>query len=116
MAQFNERDRRILEALAYDPEAEPAFELIKSCLIWPDEWAEGLSREGLERLNEVWVARGMLHAGRALSEIPTPYRRAWEETLADGVQWPGFRRAELTPDWRSVLDVELRSAEEDEDF
>ena len=45
MAYFSHRDRALLEALQFDPTAKPGLELLKSCLIWPDERPDGLTSE-----------------------------------------------------------------------
>ena len=37
MTRLTDSDRLMIERLTYRPEGEPAYELIKSCLVWLDE-------------------------------------------------------------------------------
>ena len=43
MSNFSERDLKLIEVLQYDPELTPAYEFIKSCLVWKDEWPDNLT-------------------------------------------------------------------------
>jgi hypothetical protein len=66
--RFAELDRAILRQLVFDPACEPSYELMKSCLVWPDERPLRISREGYELLGDLWAVRGFLHRGIPLSQ------------------------------------------------
>ena len=96
-------------AAPVDPNATPGYELLKGCLIWPDEYVEGLSRAGCELLGDLFVARALLHSGRSIAAWPGGSERleqVWETALAAGLPWPGFTRVELTPDQHELLATE----------
>jgi hypothetical protein len=107
MSSLAPADRELIASLHFDPDAEPAFEAIKGCLVWPDEVPEELSREGYERLSTVIAARGMLHRGRDVHSLPPTFREAWVSALAEVGSWPGFRRVALSPADARYLNEEL---------
>ena len=110
MAYFNDRDRALVEALQYDPAAEPSFELLKGCLIWVDERADGLTSDGYERLCDLWIARSFLHRCEPFSSHPLDpeyFGRVWEEALNDKIRWPGFQRLTLSAADKAYYDAEL---------
>lgn len=43
MNYFSGNDLELIEALDYQPELEPSYEVIKDALIWEDERPSGLS-------------------------------------------------------------------------
>jgi hypothetical protein len=112
---FTPDDRRLLEALRFDPDATPAFEAIKGCLVWPDETPDGISPEGYERLSDLWVARSMLHQGRRDADLPAGLRTAWQVAHTEVASWPGFGRVDLSDADRDYLQAQLRELEESED-
>jgi hypothetical protein len=98
MNLFKDADRRLIEAQDFDETGEPAFELLKACLIWPDECPAGISNAGREVLNDLFIVRGFIHRG--LPKIhwgldPLYFSTLWENALASGIVWNGFRRIEL---------------------
>jgi hypothetical protein len=111
MPYFSARDHHVIEALQFDGNAKPAFELLKSCLIWPDERPAGISPEGYEKLCDLWIARACLHRGQAIGSgalDPAQFQRAWQEALDDKINWPGFQRVKLSPDDQAYYDACLR--------
>lgn len=115
MAFFSERDRALVENLVYDPKAKPAFDILRDCLVWADERPTGVTSEGWERLQDLWVARAFLYHGRPDSDLLDMgyFRQAWEEALADRFRWPGFRRLHLSDEDRAYFESELRAERDD---
>ncbi|MFO0696978.1 MAG: hypothetical protein U0230_25620 [Polyangiales bacterium] len=102
-----DRDRRAIESLVLDPEAEPSFEFLKSCLVWPDEISADISPPGYDFLADLLVYRGFVHRRKSideLRELAGPYKRAWAHALETGLRWPGFQRLELSPRDRAYLE------------
>lgn len=96
---FSEVDRRLIEAQVFDPEAAPSFEVMKSCLVWPDECPEHISNEGREVLYDLLIVRGFLHRGVPLERWgldPQFFLYRWEEAQATELLWNGFRRMHLS--------------------
>jgi len=111
MPYFSARDRAIIEALQYEADAAPAFELLKACLVWPDERPTNLTSEGYEKLCDLWIARACLHRGQPIGSgtLDAPsFQRAWQEALDDRINWPGFRRLKLSPKDQAYYDACLR--------
>src|SRR5262245_9078634 len=114
MAFLSERDRATVEALVYDPAAEPSFELLKGCLIWRDEIPINISSEGYDRVCDLWAARSCLHRGVPMAPVPIAgdrFKNAWEQAQREGLQWPGFRRVTLSETDRAYLDRSLAELE-----
>jgi hypothetical protein len=59
--RFSPTDRDTLQRIDFDPTAEPSFEIMKACLVWPDERPERISSEGFELLGDLWIVRGFVH-------------------------------------------------------
>jgi hypothetical protein len=57
------RDLGIIEALVYQPNLKPSYEVVKGVLTWRDEWSFELSQEGLEKIYKLWIARSYIHNG-----------------------------------------------------
>lgn len=114
MTLFSENDRRLIEALSFDPGAEPSFEMLKGCLVWPDERPEGITPNGYETLCDLWIARGMIHAGTDPDRLAAPYRNAWTEAVRTNLQWPGLRRLKLSEIDREYLARELAAMDDDD--
>lgn len=96
-------------AAPVDPNATPGYELLKGCLIWPDEYVEGLSPAGWELLGDLFVARALLHRGQAISAWPGGseiLQARWDTAIAAGLPWAGFARVELTADQQTYLAAE----------
>lgn len=93
-------------AARMDPGATPGYELLKGCLIWPDEYVEGLSRAGRELLGDLFVARALLHRGQPISSWPggtEALQARWDTAVAAGLPWAGFARVELNADQHAFL-------------
>ncbi|HEY6725433.1 MAG TPA: hypothetical protein VI197_15465 [Polyangiaceae bacterium] len=115
--RFSEADRVKLLSLRFDPDAEPSYELLKSCLVWPDECPEGISREGYELLQDLWIVRGFLH-----KQVPrenwgfrtTRFEDVWAQALQDIAEWPGFKRLQLSKADAEYLQRSMRELTEDD--
>lgn len=106
MSGLPDADRELLEAGEPDPDAEPLYNDVTSCLVWPDEVPDGLSREGYGYVRDLLVARGYLHRGIPVDRWDFGYADRWErwnEALASGLRWTGFRRIGLTAAERDLL-------------
>jgi hypothetical protein len=104
-------DRERIEALWFDPDATIAFNEITACLVWSDEWPEGLSPAGYEYVRDLLGARGYLHRGVPLAEWDfgsSDRIERWTEAHASGLRWNGFRRLELGDRERALLERYLR--------
>jgi hypothetical protein len=92
------QDRALLESLPFDPNASAAYNEITGALAWSDEIPDGLSQAGYDYLRDLLAVRGYLHRG-----LPVE-RERWDEALAVGLRWNGFRRVTLTTDQRALLE------------
>src|SRR5262245_35937210 len=104
--RFTQEDRESLERLAFDPRCEPSYELLKACLVWPDERPAQISKEGYELLCDLWIVRGFLHRGLPPEKWgldPGYFQEGWRNGRADVPHWPGFRRLELKEADRAYL-------------
>jgi hypothetical protein len=109
MEWITKADWGCFAAALLDPDAAPGYEPLKGCLIWPDEYVEGLSRSGWELLGDLFVARALLHSGRSIAAWPggsERLERVWETALAAGLPWTGFTRIELTAGQQAFLEAE----------
>ncbi|MEM9464013.1 MAG: hypothetical protein AAGA90_01500 [Actinomycetota bacterium] len=96
-------------AVPLDPDAQPGYEVLKGCLIWPDEYVDGLSRPGWELLGDLFVARGLLHRGQSIAAWPggsDHLQRRWDVAVGAGLPWAGFARTELTAAQHAFLAAE----------
>lgn len=104
--RFSDTDRDAIDRLPLDPAAEPSFEVLKECLIWPDERPSSISHDGYRTLSDVWIVRGFLHRQVPYEEWgldPAYFRDVWEYALSAIPNWPGFQRLELSPADRAYL-------------
>ncbi len=94
-----EHELTLLTELTVDPAAEPNFEILKYCLIWPDERPlKPLSAAGAEFLADLWIVRGFIHRGLPEHEWgldPQYFADVWEFGLANVEGWIGFKRLVL---------------------
>lgn len=104
---IEERDLNLIRALNFDPSAKPNFEMLKYCLIWPDERpSEHLSNEGSEFLSDLWIVRGFIHRSLPPEQwgLDSQYfKDVWAFGLKNVGQWPGFKRLALSETDRSNL-------------
>lgn len=115
--RFSEADRVKLLALRFDPNAEPSYELLKSCLVWPDECPQGLSREGYELLQDLWIVRGFLHKQKQREDWgvrTTRFEEVWARALKDVAEWPGFKRLQLSGADAAYLRRSMQEQSEDD--
>lgn len=95
-----ERDFDLLGALVLDPDAEATFDMLKYCLMWPDERPSvELSQEGRELLTDLWIVRGFIHRSLPREKWgldPQYFAEVWELGLAKVPEWPGFKRLVLS--------------------
>jgi hypothetical protein len=92
-------DLKKIEALVFQPELEPSYEVIKDALIWSDERPEDLSSEGYEKLIDLWIARSLIHKGIPFSDWrldPEYFEKVWSEATKQNFKWPGFNRLHLS--------------------
>lgn len=97
--RFSPEDRDILQRLIFDPTAQPSFELMKACLVWPDERPNQISKEGYELLGDLWIVRGYIHKGLPANQWgldPAYFQIVWNQALSDVPEWPGFQRLVLS--------------------
>ena len=98
MSYFLERDKKLIEKLLYNPNAKPGFNIINSTLTWADEYPEGLSKDGQEKLNDLWIARTIIYHNPDMIKWvlnPEHYKQVWEVAKKEGIEWPGFREERL---------------------
>jgi hypothetical protein len=111
--RFNEFDKSVVNNLLYDPNCEPSFELIRSCLIWFDERTERISNEGYGLLGDLWSVRGYIHQNVSRENWgldPKYFQTVWDNALNDVPNWPGFKRLELSSRERQYLSESLEAA------
>ena len=112
---FAERDLRLIESLDYDPALEPAYDFMRSCLVWTDERADNLTPAGYETLCDLWIARSFVHRGLDFSTHPLDphyFKDVWERAFKQGVKWPGFNRLSLKPEDREYYEKMLQEEED----
>lgn len=110
MTVLSDADRERLEAVPFDSSAEPVFNEVTACLVWPDEVPDGLSRDGYAIVRDLLVARGLIHRAVAVEDWDygwTERLERWNESLLSGLRWNGFRRLALTADQRRLLERHL---------
>jgi hypothetical protein len=101
-----ESDRAAIEALTYDRLCRPSYDLIKACLLWPDERPQKISNAGYEVLCDLWIVRGFIHRGLPPEDWgldPQYFQAVWAEALRSELRWPGLLRASLSEEDRKVL-------------
>jgi hypothetical protein len=99
MNYFSGKDLELIEALDYQPELEPSYEVIKDALIWEDERPSGLSTDGYEKLCDLWIARSFIHREIPFSNWsldPKYFENVWSEAIKQGFKWSGFNRLILS--------------------
>lgn len=99
MHLFSQRDRRLVESLVYDGNAEPSYEQLKDCLIWPDELPENITPDGYEVLSNLWIARSLFHRGRSFDSYPldsTYIKKSWELAHQLNLKWPGLHPSRIS--------------------
>ena len=101
-------DMEVLENLTLDPTAQPSFEVLKCCLIWPDERPfERLSHAGQEFLSDLWIVRGFIHRSVPRDEWgldPDYFWETWNFGLSNVARWPGFQRLTISDADRACLE------------
>jgi hypothetical protein len=110
MSVLSDGDRRLVDEQAFDPDAEASFNEVTWCLVWSDEIPDGLSRDGYEIVRDLLVARGLIHRGVPVESWDYGWMDRWErwnEALASGLRWNGFRRIGLTTAQRTLLSRHL---------
>jgi hypothetical protein len=96
MSTLSDADRALVEAMAFD--------------------ADAVSREGYRLVRDLLVARGFIHRGVPVEAWDDGYLdrwEAWNEALASGLRWNGFRRMALTTAQRAELRRYVRDASGD---
>jgi len=103
---FSPSDRSLIESVSYDMNAAIDFDNMRDCLYWKDERPDGLTSDGYEKLLDLMIARKLIYhlpqIGKDPSQCILPgdeldnWRRRWDRALKQHVNWPGFRRIELS--------------------
>lgn len=97
--RFTPADRDSLQGLLFDATAQPSFELMKACLVWPDERPPHISKEGYELLGDLWIVRGYIHKNVPADHWgldPVYFQEVWRQARNDVPDWPGFKRLVLS--------------------
>lgn len=105
---FTQDDRVRLEELVFDPTCEPSYELMKACLVWPDERPAMISKDGYEMLGDLWIVRGFIHRQVPCEQWgldPNYFQEVWRNALSDVPNWPGFRRMHLSQLDQAYMEV-----------
>jgi hypothetical protein len=105
-------ERGAIEGCVKDSAAEPNFESIRYCLIWPDEQVRSLCGDAYELLGDLWIVRGFIHRGVPLDDWSPDGGHylisVWNECLMGGLRWIGFERLVLTRAERLYLQQHLQ--------
>ena len=116
---FTGNDLKLIEALEYNPDLKPGYDLIKSCLVWKDERPVGLTPAGYETLCDVWIARSFIHRGVDFSTDkldPKYFRDIWNRALNQKFKWPGFKRLALNEEDKAYFEHELQRLAAGEEY
>jgi len=116
MNYFFGRDLELIEALVYQPELKPSYDVMRDALVWRDEWTNDLSSEGFEKVCKLWTARSFIHRGIPFSSYklnPDLLERVWFEAKTQGFKWTGFNRLELRQQDREYYEEQRRLAREE---
>ena len=116
---FAGRDLELIEALVYDPDLAPSFDMMRDSLYWRDEYPNGITPSGMSNLIDLVVARSFLYHGHDFSEIelsPDPYLLSWERAQKQGLRWPGFKRLNLSETDKAYYEQMLKKSDEMEDY
>jgi hypothetical protein len=108
-------DRALIEGLAFDPDATPAYNEITACLVWPDELPDGLTQYGYEYVRDLLGARGFIHRGIPIESWDRGWMDRldrWNEALRGRLGWNGFLRIALTMEQRALLEQRLADTSE----
>ena len=100
--QMPNRDRKIIDALQFDPTLEPDYDALRDMILWWDEFPRNLTPVGHEIMHDVLIARSFLfhHPQLRLPCIALDgvdrRRQVWNEFAAEFPSWPGLRRTRLS--------------------
>ena len=92
---------------------------MKTCLVWPDERPQRISKEGYELLGDLWSVRGFLHRQVPTEQWgldPAYFQEVWSNALEDVPGWPGFKRLRLSQVERAYLDTSLKKSTDVDDY
>ena len=99
MSYFDGQNLELIEALIYNPNAKPSYDVIRDCLIWEDEIANNLNPDGYEKLGDLWIIRSFIHRKIPSSRWgldPEYFQKAWNNAVNQNFRWPGFFRLKLS--------------------
>lgn len=114
--KLSQVDVAVLGQLRFDEGCEPSYDLIRACLVWPDERPHKISNEGYELLGDLWIVRGYLHRWIPPENwglAPSYFQGVWRLALESVPGWPGFRRLELSEVDRAYLEQSLSGGSSD---
>jgi len=115
MSYFLGNDLKLIEALVYNPSLEPSFDVMRDALVWDDERPDGLSREGYEKLCDLWIVRSLIHRGISFTDWPLDpeyFGTVWSQAQKQGFKWPGFNRLHLSQKDREYYEKSLHDLRE----
>jgi hypothetical protein len=111
---LSQEDRQAIESLEYNPGLEPAFDLLKFCLVWEDERPTRISSAGYDIVCDLWIARSFMHHRKLPKNKwgldPDYFQEIWESALKEKLQWPGFQRLILKPEDEKYLKEQIEAA------
>ena len=99
MSYFSEEELKLIEALTYNPELEPRYDIMKDSLIWDDEIPDKFNGDSYEKVGDLLIARSFIHRKVPFSSwrlAPTYFAEVWSNATTQGFKWPGFFRLELS--------------------
>lgn len=86
---FSAAGAAIINALQFDPEAKPEYELLSSGLVWSDEFTKDLSFDDQAQLRCLWAFRAAVIRGHDPQRHR--YRYLWADMAVHFPNWPGLR-------------------------
>jgi hypothetical protein len=111
---FSDKDRQAVESLHYNPDLKPSFELFKFCLVWDDERPLNISSAGYDLVCDLWIARSFMYHRKLPKNKwgldPGYFQKIWDTAIKKKLNWPGFKRLELSPEDEKYLNDCIASA------
>lgn len=106
---FSQEDRKLIEALVFDPSLTPVYNPVSTCLFWDDELPLDATYEARFVIRELWMLRALLHKGLTIESHPfdpESCRQLWDQANKEIPGWTGFKRLTLSEKDRAYLERE----------